>query len=56
VHSIEEIENSSAPPEEKEESKTSVSKIRSILEKVKHPIKSFGKNVTNEIIVGYAAE
>ena len=52
---IEEIENSSAPPEEKEESKSNVSKIRSILDKVKHPIKSFGKDVTNEIIVSYAA-
>jgi hypothetical protein len=53
---IEEIENSSAPLEEKEESKSSVSKIRSVLDKVKHPIKSFGKDVTKEIVVGYAAE
>ena len=52
---IEEIENSSAPPEEKEESKSNVSKIRSVLNKVKNPIKSFGKDVTNEIIVSYAA-
>jgi len=42
--------------EEKEESKTSVSKIKSVLDKVKNPIKSFGKYVTNEIIVSYAAE
>ncbi|WP_048121081.1 hypothetical protein [Methanosarcina vacuolata] len=30
--------------------------MRSVLDKVKKPIKSFGKNVTNEILVGYAAE
>lgn len=30
--------------------------IKSVLDKVKHPIKSFGKYVTNEIIVNYAAE
>jgi len=53
---IEEIETSSAPLEEKEESKTSISKIKSVLNKVKQPIKSFGKDVTNEIIVSYAAE
>lgn len=53
---IEKIENSSAPLEEKEESKTSISKIKSVLYKVKQPIKSFGKDVTNEIIVSYAAE
>ncbi|WP_229390427.1 HEAT repeat domain-containing protein [Methanosarcina sp. DH2] len=53
---IEEIENSFASLEEKKESKSNVSKIRSVLDKVKHPIKSFGKDVTNEIIVGYAAE
>ncbi len=53
---IKEIENSPVPLEEKIESKSSVSKIKSVLDKVKHPIKSFGKDVTNEIIVGYAAE
>jgi hypothetical protein len=30
--------------------------IKSVLDKVKHPIKSFGKDVINEIIVNYAAE
>lgn len=53
---IEEIDNSSALLEEKEESKTSISKIKSVLDKFKQPIKSFGKDVTNEIIVSYAAE
>ncbi|WP_292389670.1 hypothetical protein [Methanosarcina sp. UBA5] len=53
---IEEIKNSSASLKEKEESKTSISKVRSVLDKVKHPIKSFGKDVTNEILVGHAAE
>lgn len=53
---IEEIEKSSAPQEEKEESKRSILNIRSVIDKIKHPIKSFGKDVTNEIIVNYAAD
>lgn len=52
----EEIEKSSAPLEEKEESKRSILNVRSVLDKVKHPIKSFGKDVTNEIIVSYTAK
>ncbi len=52
----EEIEKSSAPLEEKEESKRSILNIGSVLDKVKHPIKSFGKDVTNEIIVSYTAK
>ena len=53
---IDGIETSCAPQEEKEESKRSVSKITSLLDKIKNPIKSFGKDVIKEIIVGYAAE
>jgi hypothetical protein len=53
---IEEIDKSSASQEEKEESKSSILNIRSVFDKVKHPIKSFGKDVTKEIVVTYAAE
>ncbi|AKJ37892.1 HEAT repeat domain-containing protein [Methanosarcina barkeri] len=53
---IEEIDKSSASQEEKEESKSSILNIRSVVDKVKHPIKSFGKDVTKEIVVTYAAE
>jgi hypothetical protein len=53
---IKEIEKSSAPQEEKEESKRSILNIRSVIYKIKHPIKSFGKDVTNEIIVNYTAD
>jgi hypothetical protein len=47
---IEEIETSSAPLE-KIKIKISVLKIKPVLEKIKHLINSFGKDVTNEIIV-----
>lgn len=30
--------------------------LSSVIDKVKHPIKSFGKDVTKEIIVTYTAE
>ena len=53
---IKEIEKSSTPLEEKEESKKSIFNVRSVIDKVKHPIKSFGKDVTKEIIVTYTAE
>jgi len=53
---IEGIEKSTAPQEEKEASKSSVLNIRSVINKIKHPIKSFGKDVTKEIVVTYAAE
>jgi len=53
---INEIEKSSAPPEEKEETKKSIFSIRSVIDKVKHPIKSFGKEVTKEIVVTYTAQ
>lgn len=41
---------------EKEELKATISRIRSVFDKIKYPMKSFGKDVTNEIIVNYAAE
>ncbi|WP_342304962.1 hypothetical protein [Methanolobus sp. ZRKC5] len=53
---IEEIEKFSTSQEEKKESKSCILKISSVLDKIKHPIKSFGKDVTNEIIVSFAAE
>lgn len=53
---IKETDSSSAPENEKEESKRSISKLRSLLEKVKNPTKAFGKDVTKEIVVGYAAK
>jgi hypothetical protein len=53
---IKEIDSSSAPKNKKEESKRSISKLRSLLEKVKNPTKAFGKDVAKEIVVGYAAK
>jgi len=51
-----EIESSSAPQNEKEKSKGSISKLKSLLKKVKNPAKEFGKDVTNEIVVSYTAK
>lgn len=53
---IKEIDGSSAPQNKKEESKSSISKFRSLLEKVKNPTKAFGKDVAKEIVVGYTAK
>ena len=53
---ITEIDSSSAPKNKKEESKRSISKLRSLLDKVKNPTKAFGKDVAKEIVVGYAAK
>ena len=51
-----EIESSSAPQKEKEESKGNISKLKSLLKKVKNPAKEFGKDVANEIVVSYTAK
>lgn len=53
---IEAIEKSPVSLEDKNESKRSILNIRSVIDRVKHPIKSFGKDITREIIVTYAAE
>lgn len=53
---LEEVKKSTAPAEEKEESKRSIMNVGSVIDKIKNPIKSFGKDVTKEIVVTFAAE
>jgi len=53
---INEIDTSSAPQKEKEESKRSISKLRSLLKDLTNPMKKFGKDVANEIVVSYTAK
>lgn len=53
---INEIDSSSAPQNKKEDSKRSIFKLKLLLEKIKNPMKAFGKDVTKELIVNYAAK
>ncbi len=52
---VELIENSDAPEKDKEEAKSKLSGFKKVAESVNEKIKSFGKNVTNEIIVDMTA-